>query len=208
MVCGAMLLGEATAECVFAPQDSSPQARITVILDGKPLQGAKLDFYSDATQTHFSEMTDESGAVMPPKLAPGTYEVKASLNEVVGISLDLVVAERPGVTDLAMDLTDAVQKVESIPVASQLQTFQGNVQDVSGAAVPAARIVIVTRGSRTKKLVLDTKSDEQGHFSKELPAGSYIAFFLSPGFQTEVIPFEVASTGTGDLKPKLKPGSC
>ena len=73
--------------------------------------------------------------------------------------------------------------------------------------IPGANIKVVRRGSADKADALRLKSDANGHFSAQLTDGVYIAFFSSPGFRTEIVPFEVAAQGEKEMLVKLQLGN-
>ena len=53
------------------------------------------------------------------------------------------------------------------------------------------------------------KTDENGHFSAALSPGLYTAVFQSPGFQSQIVLFDLAQTADKrDLRVTLKVGMC
>ncbi len=188
--------------------ESSSHVQVTVVLNGKPLKGVKIDFHGPS-QSLFSALTDENGIVTPPELVPGDYEVVAALDEDVSTSLSLRVIGGREVSKFSMDLTeplahsrDELQRLEKLPVHDRVQAFQGIVVDPPPYAVfiPGVKIRILKKGSAEKTVVLRLNADERGHFSAQLPDGLYIGFFYSQGFRTAIVPFEVTKDGSVDLR--------
>jgi carboxypeptidase family protein len=222
-------VGSLHAECVLNPftRESSNQVRIQVALGGKPLQGAKviLRRWGDCTcatdlmrgnpldtsmfTSSNSRMTDENGTADLPELAPGAYDVAATINDVATTPfLGLHVSDKKGVTTVSFDLTLQVQRVEDVPVRLQVAAFRGVVKDPGGGAVPGARIVVVRRGSQAKDVVLTGKADASGSFSSQLTEGAYIAVFFAQGFRPAIEPFEIAKTGSSELPVTIHVGGC
>ena len=155
------------------------------------------------------EITDENGIASLAELAPGEYEVAATLNGVASTPfVGLHVTSNPKVTTFPMDLTEQVQRVEKAPILFHVEAFRGTVTDPSGAMLPGASIVVVKRGTQAKDLALTGKADASGHFSAQLAEGSYIAVFFVLGFRPAIAPFEVARGGASQLSISLNPGGC
>jgi Carboxypeptidase regulatory-like domain len=218
------LVSTARPECVVVedtskPQEASSHVRVAVILGNKPLKGVKVDFYQPPSQLRYSVSTDENGFAAPPELASGDYNVVATLNDDVSTTLWLRVVGKEGVTALSMDLTAPIQqsqlmldaakrKAEELPIREHVRRFQGTVIDFSGAIVPGARIEVMRKGPREKNVILQIKTDAKGTFSAPLQEGSYIAFFFTQGFRTEIVPFEVKKDGSGEMRIALTIGRC
>jgi hypothetical protein len=215
--------GVLDAVCVAVfPLESSSHVRIHAVLGGKPLKGAKVIIRPSA---HFclcdtgvlrgspqdtsvipassSQMTDENGIADLPELAPGDYDVVATLNDVASDVVGLHVTGSPKVTTVPMDLTEQVQQLETVPILFHVEAFRGTVTDPSGARVSGASIVVVKRGSQVKDVVFTGKADAVGHFSAQLAEGSYIAVLFDSGFRPAIVPFEVAREGASQLSVTL-----
>ncbi len=180
-----LLADVAQAECVaLEPQKSSSHVRIAIVLGGSPLKGVSVGVYQDyPSRSHFSDLTtDENGIVALPALPLGVYEVSATLHGVIRSSLSLGVTHGSDVSAFSIDLTEPVQRAESLPVRDQFRMFEGTVSDPSGAMIPGANILVVKRGSHLQAVVLEAKMGADGHFGGQLAEGSYIAFFFSQGF--------------------------
>jgi Carboxypeptidase regulatory-like domain len=218
--------GGLDAECVLVPPlESSSHVRISVVLGGKPLKGARVIFYRVSQHecicatdvgrgnpmvipSSASQMTDENGIVYLPELTPGEYDIGATLNDVATVFLGLHVTGNPEVTTFPMDLTEQVQRVEKAPILFHVEAFRGTVIDPTGATLPEASIVVVKRGTQAKDLALTGKADASGHFSAQLAEGSYIAVFFVRGFRPAIVPFEVARGGANQLSVSLNVGGC
>jgi Carboxypeptidase regulatory-like domain len=199
---------------------SSGHVQIAVLLDGKPLKGARVDFCKwilnrDDEPRLFSGLTNDYGVVNPPTLAAGTYRVAASLDDVSNFLLLSVVDDRDAKASVfAMDLTestkyarriqnDAIKRAEGLPVRDRVQAFQGAVVDPNGAVLPSVKVRITKNEPGGRTLVLGLTTDSTGHFSAQLPAGVYLGIFYTSGFLAEPVPFEVTKEGSGDLRVAL-----
>jgi Carboxypeptidase regulatory-like domain len=223
------LAGVLDAECVLMPPlESSSHVRISVVLGGKPLKGSRVILYRvsapcicatdilrgnpiDTTEIPSSavQITDENGIASLAELAPGEYEVAATLNGIASTAfVGLHVNSSPNVTTIPMDLTQPVQRVEEVPILFHVEVFQGTVRDPSGATLPGASFVVVKRGSQAKDVALISKADANGQFSAQLAEGSYIAVFFSPGFRPAIAPFELTRGGASQLSVSLYVGGC
>ena len=113
-----------------------------------------------------------------------------------------------------MDLTPSfkaaqavITAAEKLPAREIVREFTGSLQDSWGAMIAGANIKVVRKGAADKADVLRLKSDANGHFSAQLTEGAYVAFFSSPGFRTEIVPFEVAAQGEKEMLVKLQIGN-
>jgi hypothetical protein len=221
------LASVARAACVevtsIKPQESSPNLRIVVRMDGTPLSGTKLEVYEDAMLA-FSVLTDANGIATPPKLAIGSYSITATPYEAFpGLLIHgdatavlwLSVVDKKGESLLHMDLASPVQeaqqtleKAEKLPITAHINAFRGTILDPTGAVVARASIQVVKKGPEDNVVVLRTKADAKGQFSAHLAEGLYIAFAFSPGFRTAIVPFEVTKVVSGDLRIILDVGAC
>ncbi len=195
-------------------QESSPNVQIAVVLNGKPVNLATVNFCTGTiAQACFSAYTGDNGVAVPHPLALTTYHVVALFEDGLTSELYLHISPQSKATSFAMDLTPsfkAAQAVlgaaEKLPIRETVREFTGSLQDSWGAVIPGANIKVVRKGSADKAGVLRLRSDADGHFSAQLTDGVYIAFFSSPGFRTEIVPFEVAGQGEKGMLVKLQIG--
>jgi len=217
--CCLLLAVVACAESVevgtLKPQESSRNVRITVLLKGKALKLARVSFCTvTGAIACFSAYTGNHGVAVPHALALTTYHVVALFEDGLSSDLYLHISPQGKATAFTMDLTPAFKTAqalltaaEKLPVREIVREFTGSLQDPSGAMIPGANIKVVRRGSADKADALRLKSDANGHFSAQLTDGVYIAFFSSPGFRTEIVPFEVAAQGEKEMLVKLQLGN-
>ncbi len=198
---------------VTEPLQSSRHVRITVLLNGRPAPGAKVDFCIVGKPPCISVLAGDDGVATPPRLREADYTVSAALDDDLKAYLYLRVSRKGPTKSFPIDLTEqfrAAQRLlgtaEQMPVLERLQEFQGFVRDPSGSMVAGAAIKILRKGSEDHKVFQMTKSDPTGHFSLQLAEGTYIAFFSSPGFRTAIVPFEVTEQGTKELRVILQVG--
>lgn len=214
--CCLLLAGMAMAESVEVgtakAEESSRNVRITVVLNGKPLKLARVEFCTTTgEQTCFMVLTGDNGVAVPHVLALTTYHVFALFEDDLSSDLYLHVSPEGKATSFAMDLTPSFKAAQAVlaatekqPVREIVREFTGSLQDFWGAMIPGANIKVVRKGSADKADVMRLKSDASGHFSAQLADGVYIAFFSSPGFRTEIVPFEVAAQGEKEMLVKLQ----
>jgi Carboxypeptidase regulatory-like domain len=217
--CCLLLASTAVAESVEVgtakAEESSRSVRITVVLNGKPLKLAKVEFCTTTgEQTCFTVFTGDDGTAVPHALALTTYHVSALFEDGLSSDLYLHISSQGKATSFAMDLTPsfkAAQAVltaaEKLPIREIVREFTGSLQDPSGAMIPGVNINVVRKGSADKGDVLRLKADANGHFSAPLTDGAYIAVFSSQGFRTEIVPFEVAAQGEKEMLVKLQIGN-
>jgi 5-hydroxyisourate hydrolase-like protein (transthyretin family) len=196
-------------------QEASRNVRIAVVLEGKPVKGAKVEFCkTPGNQSCASVRTDADGIAAVRGLGGGNYSVIASIEDEINADLYLHVARGRKETSFSIDLTDSYQKAqeflaaaEKLPIRDRVQEFRGSVQDPSGAFIQGVDIKITRKGSDGKTDVVRLKSDATGRFSTRLADGTYIAFFTFAGFRSQITPFEVTSQGSNDLRIVLELGS-
>jgi hypothetical protein len=219
----------------LVPQECSNHLQVSVVLDGKAVSGAKLDFYSgfnvDTTRTRpiLSVSTNNRGRVVPFSLSPGNYTVFASFegvrsaifNQPARTILYVHMHPKSATRTISVDLAKAVQAVrqadadfeqqldksEEFATPDRVDTFRGIVFDPSRAHVPSVKVSIMRRVSGLWTTWVRTTSDGNGQFSAELADGRYVGVFSSPGFRIAVVPFEVTKAGSADLKVMLQIGA-
>jgi hypothetical protein len=107
------------------PELSSSHVGIAVMLDGKPLKGARVDLYrwiryqDHAGPLCFSGLTNEKGVATPPAIAEGDYHALATVDDVSIFLWLRVIDEGTAMTMLVgMDWTEPVQKTRRIQDAA------------------------------------------------------------------------------------------
>jgi 5-hydroxyisourate hydrolase-like protein (transthyretin family) len=206
---------------VQAPSRSSPTVRLTVLLKGKPQKGVKVKIYQyklgpgDEVKPRFSLISDPQGRVSPPKLTPGHYHVVASAAKNLRADLYLDVSEQANekASEFSMELAigdisreELFTKADQMPIKDRLKVFRGIVRDLTGAPIAGVSIEVVRKRSQGRDHVVQLESGKRGQFSASLSDGSYIALFSAPGFQIQVVPFEITEQGSGDLRVTLELG--
>ena len=200
---------------VLKPQEASHNVRIAVVLEGKPVRGAKVEFCkTPGDQSCVSVPANADGVAAVRRLRSGNYYVVASIDDETNDSLFLHVGRGRKETSFSMDLSRSYREGQEfmaaaaqLPVRDRVQEFRGSVQDPSGAFIQGVNIKIIRKGTDGKTDVVRLKSDATGRFSSQLADGTYIAFFTFAGFRTQITPFEVTSQGLKDLRIVLQLGS-
>src|ERR1700730_684390 len=197
---------------VLKPQEASRNVRIAVVLEGKPVKDAKVEFCkTPEDETCVSVLADADGIAAVRRLGAGNYYVVASIEDEVNASLYLHIRRGRKESSFSIDLTrsykeaqDSLAAAETLPIRDSVQQFQGSVQDPSGVAIQGVNIKIIRKGSDGKTDVVRLKSDAAGHFSSPLADGNDLVFFCFAGFRTQITPFEVTSQGSKDLRIVLQ----
>jgi 5-hydroxyisourate hydrolase-like protein (transthyretin family) len=208
---------------VLQPQESSRHVRITILFEGKPQRGVKVEFYryelgpGEETDPRFSLSSNKKGNTSPTSLPVGHYHVVATTEKNLRADLYLdVTSGKPKKTSafsmqlLANPFLTPSQQwaaAEHMPIKNRVQEFSGIVYDPSGAVVPGTSIEIVRKRTGNKEVVAKLKSSADGRFSTRFTDGPYIAVFSTPGFRTAIVAFEVTKEGQGDLRVTLQLGS-
>jgi hypothetical protein len=196
------------------PQESSRNVRIAVVLEGKPVKGAKVEFCkTPGDQSCFSVLANADGIATVRRLGLRNYYIVASVEDEVNASLYLHTGHGRKESSFSMDLTESYRQAheflaaaEKLPVRDRVQGFRGFIKDPSGAFIQGVNIKVIRKGTDGKTDVVRLKSDATGRFSAQLVDGIYIAFFTLAGFRTQIDPFEVTSQGSKDLRIVLQLG--
>jgi hypothetical protein len=219
----------------LVPQECSNRLQLVVTLEGKPLKGAKADFYRSfypyAIQKRplFSLIANEAGIATPAKLSSGDYRVyvqsqgirSAIFDAPPGTWLYLHVHRKHGVSSISADLTEAVQQLkkadadferqlkelEQTANRERVSAFQGIVVDPSGARIAHVEISVTQSVSGVRTTLLRGSSDPNGQFSDHLNDGRYVAVFSASGFRIAIVPFEIAAAGSERLRVRLDVGA-
>jgi hypothetical protein len=161
-----------------------------------------VDFCANGDRSCRTAVTGDDGVAAAPLLTHGEYySVVAVLDDGAAGSLLLQVSDiGKATTTFSMDVRgsfhatqNGLAATDGLPIRERLQALQGLLRDASGAMIAGASVRIMRKGSDDHAVVQRLKSDATGHFSARLEDGMYIAFFLFPGFRTQVVPFEIAA---------------
>jgi 5-hydroxyisourate hydrolase-like protein (transthyretin family) len=208
---------------VLQPQESSRHVRLTILLEGKPQSGVKVELYryelgaGEETDPRFSLTSDKEGNISPPVLPAGHYHVVASTEKNLRADLyvDVVSGRQKKTSVFSMQLRSSpfltpsqqLAEAEQMPIKDRVQQFSGLVCDPTGAVVPGTSIEVLRKKPGNREVVAKLKSGADGRFSIRLADGPYIAFFSTPGFRVAIVPFEVTREGQGDLHVTLQIGA-
>ncbi len=213
--------GKCSVVEVISPQPSTQRVKILTLHNGIALKNVKIEvfdrFDSSAHPTRVLQ-TNKRG-IAKVRLSPsGHYRVSASTDSGLHADLYLDVAKGtneslfPLDLDLGQPLVPTFQNMIAVAengASARTQQFAGVVVDPAGALIKRARIQVFKKGSGGKNVLTSLESDEQGHFSSFLRAGSYTAVFMSPGFKTHIIVIEVSpDANERDLQVPLQIGAC
>ena len=195
---------------VIPCQASSQGARITIDLNGKPAKDVKLIVTTPENQPVQALSMDEFGVAVLPPLAPGKYLVSASAPENLGAALCVEISKKKWkqVSSFSMTLKtlppppptreELLSAAENRAPRERIQEFKGVVVDPSGPAVAGTLIQIFPKAARDDARTVKVTSDASGRFSAALPDGISAALFMSPGFRTEIVAFEITHAGAAN----------
>jgi carboxypeptidase family protein len=191
---------------------SSGNLRFSARRDGQPASYVLVGISKyGAAAPYMRFAADENGAVAPPPLPAGDYEVYALAADGSAASLLIRVsggaAEEISTFEMALRLgrfrPDVVAEV------ADAQRFNGVVRDATGAEVPHATILVVGQKGSISSAVIQLSSGNDGRFATYLPNGQYVAFFSSPGFRMKIVHFVISAQGAENLPVRLNIGpSC
>ena len=123
-VCCLVLAVIACAESVEVgrakAEESSRNVRITVVLNGKPLNLARVEFCTTTgKQTCFTVLTGDNGVAVPHVLALTTYHVYALFEDDLSSDLYLHISPEGKATSFAMDLTPSFKAAQAVLAAAE-----------------------------------------------------------------------------------------
>ncbi len=208
-------------------QLSSANIRIITVLDGKPVQGARVFVYSVGpvavpSRLMFTLVTDDKGIAIPPELAAGSYEIEVWTSQGAFAELYITVPmdgrKVPEAYSMSLRRTRAQAAIADLAAGKEvpgrvLQEFAGIVLDASGAPIPGARIDVWMVKALDQSIAATVTADAKGGFSVPLPGGLYVAIFRENGFRLQVLSFEITGGGTSQdsrtpLAIRLDVNSC
>ena len=190
---------------VLSVEPSSQKVRIVALHNGNPLNNVKVEVFSKDEQPHMSVLTNKQGVARLSLSPAGRYHIAANAAGGLGADLILDVSKGKGKNESSFTLNltlrppppptleDKIAAAESA-AAVRLRQFEGSVTDPAGAVIAQARIDVFKKGSRGTVRASQGESDATGHFSTQLPDGSYTAVFRVPGFSLYILVFEISET--------------
>ena len=214
-------------DSALIPFLSSRVLKLALVDDGKPIAGAKVEFYSIGSGARAEKLaatlvSDEFGLIKSPKLPDGHYEIVGTADRSLRTALLLDISSHHGkrATALKMDLRPvnasyvapkfvAPQplRFQQVAIEDHLEVFRGTILDQTGAVIPGASIRIFRQGTESAGLVQELKSGQSGEFETKLDPGTYVAQFSSPGFAAKLLGFEIGDLGSEQLIVTLKIGA-
>lgn len=186
----------------------SRNVEITVVSDGGPMKGVKVDFCKLPLESACaSGVSDDKGTSMVSQLLPGKYSVVATTRNGVSTSeFSFRASHSSKMTRFTVDMTSEItysrllmEYADKLPIQSSVMQFQGFARDIDGSGIEGATIRVVRKGDKEGESAVLLRSDKDGHFSTPLEQGSYIAFFRKTGFVLQPIPFEIVPNGENNL---------
>lgn len=213
-VCSISLLGVGFCACPVVQGNPVVKTSQSIVArvekQGKPAADAKVTIFGQLLpQSGLVVKTDAKGMAKIPVLKPGIYTITAEFHGGV-TSVAVTVKHRAFAkpSELKLVLEHYPSRVElaaaqNVLVERQSRTLAGVVKDRTGAAIPNVFIQVFRIGDTDEWGGTLLFTDQHGQFAGELPAGKYIAFIQSPGFQSETIAFEISSDATQDTLPAV-----
>jgi carboxypeptidase family protein len=204
---------------VIGIEPSAQNARIKVLMDGKPQKDVKLTVATTDGQPRVSLVTDSRGLVRLPTLPPGNYCVVALVSPPLRRSeICLAISSHRGKKKFSMILVAAVpppptfeQKVsaaEKTFPGEETRHLEGLVHDALGAAIPGAEVEILPYGSRDLVYARKAITNIDGHFSYPVEPGNYTVIFKAPGFETKILVFFVSANAPNhEVRVKMEIGT-
>jgi Carboxypeptidase regulatory-like domain len=210
----------AAGECVVVVNETpSPRnARITVLVDGKPQRDVKLTVVLPAGKGSRSFVTDSHGTVMLRDLPDGTNCVTATDENNFRGDLCLAVPRHSArkISSFNLNLSpygfglspnDEVKTAEKNLAPERFLRLDGTVLDQAGAVISQAEIQVYKRGSYPHSPVAKVWTDGQGRFTVPLNPDHYTVVIQRTGFKTGYRIIEISPEGAeGQLREILQIG--
>jgi hypothetical protein len=184
-------------------------AKITVLLSGKPQRNVKLTVSLPASQGVRSFLSDSDGNVMLKDLPEGmscvTATVEDNLKDV--LCLQVPAHSKHDVSSFSMILAapalppansfaDGVRRAEQSPPSQRLIKLAGTVADKTGAVIPGAEVQVFKRGKYPDEVLTTVKTNDVGHFAPTLEPGIYTIIIRMFGFSSTFVEVEISPDGT------------
>ncbi|MGC2163371.1 MAG: carboxypeptidase regulatory-like domain-containing protein [Silvibacterium sp.] len=200
--------------------EAMQRPRITVLLNGTPVAGAKIEIYRSsnypkhAKKLRFRLVTDAKGQMLLPELPLGVYGIVAHSEPNLTANLTLRFspgsAGKEGLFSMELQSLPTREQIlaadEKLPIR-KIAAFHGVVQDETGAPIPKASIEVTDMGIQGMQNTTHLHSNAKGKFSVKLPNGDYIATFYSSGFKQRVLHLVIVKAeNANDLSVELQIG--
>ena len=205
--CSAGQCVEITARALPETKPSSRNAKITVLLSGKPQAKVKIVVSLPAGQGSRSFVTDSDGSVMLKDLPKGMSCVKATAESNLAdeVCLQVPAHSNNEVSSVYMAFsaplpTDSfenkVKRAEQSDPSQRLRRLAGTLVDANGAVIPGADIQVYRRGKYLDGAPATFKTNDVGRFKASLEPGIYTVIFRMFGFEREFVEVEISPEGS------------
>jgi Carboxypeptidase regulatory-like domain len=183
---------------------SSKNARLTLLLSGKPQANARLTIITFDGRGSRSVVTGADGTAILQDLPEGitcvTVTVRDSL--LAGLCLDVPARSGDAVSSFQMTLAttmpstdsleNSVSRLEQSPPALRVRSLRGTIMDPVGGVIPKAELQIYKRGSYPRNPVQKLETDENGEFADLLEPGAYTVVVRRLGFAPKCFAVDIA----------------
>jgi hypothetical protein len=203
----------AASQCVevSSPETSKPSsknARVTVLLDGKPVRQAKLSVRLPEGGGQRSFVTDSDGKAALNNLPEGTSCVTATAENNLSAELCLMVSARFADVDSFFSMAlgpplvsphsfeDRVKRAEQFAPSQRLRKLAGTIADKTGAVIPGVEVQVFKRGEYPDKVLITFKTNQVGRFEQTLEPGIYTIVIRMFGFTGTFLEVEIAPDGS------------
>ncbi|HEX4541524.1 MAG TPA: hypothetical protein VH114_00045 [Candidatus Acidoferrum sp.] len=220
LACCALVGGECVEVTGPETKPSSPNAKITVLLDGKPQGSFKLTVTLPKGQGLRSFVTDSHGTAVLKDLPVGADCIAAVGENYLRADLCLAVSVQPErkISSFTLTLVDGLQPAPALgnmqaeekdAAPERLRRLDLVVLDLSGGAVPHPEIQVYKRGSYPRDAVMKGWTDQEGRFTAPLNPESYAITIRMKGFRSAIRVNEISPEGReGELREVLQLGTC
>jgi hypothetical protein len=199
---------EVTSPALPRTESSSRNAKIKVLLNGKPQGKVRLDVSLTQGQGMRFFVSDTDGNAVIKDLPEGMSCVTAitedNLTDV--LCLDVVSHSQEKISSFYMALSatipvahsldDRLKSSERFARRVRLRKLVGTVADATGAVIPNTDVQVYRYGRYPKGLVFNIRTNEVGHFERSLEPGRYTVTIKKDGFGSEIVEIEISPDGS------------
>jgi hypothetical protein len=187
---------------------SSRNAKITVLLSGKPQANVKLTVSLPAGEGLRFFVSDSDGNVMVNDLPEGMSCVTATTeNNLIDVMcLEVLAHSKDDVRSFSMSLApaqppsnsfdDRVKGAEQSAPSQRLRKLAGTIADKTGAVITGAEVQVFKRGKYPDEVLTTVKTNEVGHFAPTLEPGVYTIIVRMSGFNSTFVEVEISPDGS------------